>query len=405
MTFWITNARVVTLAGPRRRRGKAFGDLRVIERGNVAMEQGRIVEVTETAVGKSFFDAQGRVLLPGFVDCHTHACWAGSRLDEWGRSLRGEPYLDILAKGGGIMSTVRAVREAGENALALALTERLNAMLAHGTTTVEVKSGYGLTTADELKMLRSIASAARNWRGSGVVSTALIAHAIDREQPDFAQKTIEETLPAVHAAFPGVTIDAYCENGAWSLDDCAQLFEHAKALGHPFRVHADQFNSLGMVEWALAHCAVSVDHLEASGDATIGALAAPDTFGVLLPCSGFHTDQRFAPGRALVDAGALVAIATNFNPGSAPTGSMPMAMALAVRRNGLTPEEAIAAATVHGAEVLGLHDRGQIVPGQRADLVLMDCFDERAIAWMFGMNGVHAVWVGGAQVVGPRQPV
>ncbi|MBX3365527.1 MAG: imidazolonepropionase [Phycisphaeraceae bacterium] len=410
MNTRIVNARILTLAGPRRRRASSLGDLGVIRRGSVHIDGETIVDVqhegpqdhSTSMRDERVIDARGRVLMPGFVDAHTHACWAGTRLDEWELQLRGEPYLDILARGGGIMSTVRAVRQASEQALTEGLVDRLNAMLVHGTTTVEVKSGYGLTTTDELKMLHAIRRADDLFAGE-VVPTALLGHAIDRDTPDFVNLTIQDTLDAVHEAFPGITVDAYCEQGAWSLAECARLFEKAIALGHPIRAHADQFHSLGLVEWAVAKGAVSVDHLEAATTETIAALAGSDTFGVLLPCAGFHTDNRFAPGRTLVDAGGLLGLATNYNPGSAPCGSMPTAMALAVRKAGLTPAEAIVAATLHGAEILHLHDRGQIVPGQRADLVLLRHDDERCLTWEFGFNPVEIVWVAGRPVVDRSQ--
>lgn len=200
-----------------------------------------------------------------------------------------------------------------------------------------------------------------------------------------------EALDAAHALAPRVAIDAYCESGAWSLDECITLFERAIALGHPFRVHTDQFNSLGMTDWAIDHGARSVDHLEASTPEAIAKLACSNTIGVVLPCAGFHTDARYANARAIIDQGGAVALATNLNPGSAPCASMPMAIALAVRYCGMTPAEAITACTVNAAAVLSLADRGTIAPGQRADLILLRHTDERQLAYEFGGNPVDAV--------------
>lgn len=292
------------------------------------------------------------------------------------------------------MSTVRAVRAASEEELTERLLLRLSWMLREGTTTVEVKSGYGLTTADELKMLRAIDEAAQEFPGS-IVATALLGHAIDREQPDFIERTIEETLPAVSEEFPGITVDAYCEEGAWPLEACVRLFERAMEMGHPVRVHADQFHALGMTEWAAAHGARSVDHLEATGEAGLKALAASETFGVMLPCCGFHVDERYAKGRAFADAGGALVIATNCNPGSAPTGSMPLTAGLAVRKLGLTPSEAIAACTVNAAALLGFSDRGMVKEGMRADLALLRHEDERMLAYEVGGDPVDHVIVGG----------
>src|SRR5690606_36906904 len=194
---------------------------------------------------------------------HTHALFAGNRLDEFELEQQGKSYLDILKAGGGIFATVRAVRKASEEALVESLLRRLFIMLREGTTTVEVKSGYGLTTGDELKMLRAIENVQARFPGT-VVPTALLGHALDPEEPRLVDRTIEETLPAVHAEFPGIAIDAYCEEGAWSVADCRRLFERARALGHPLRLHADQFHRLGGLELALEFGALSVDHLEAS---------------------------------------------------------------------------------------------------------------------------------------------
>jgi imidazolonepropionase len=396
----IKNARVLTLAnGPRPRRGAALKELGVIPSADVLIENGLITSVTPSSRPPSSpahpptfppdqtLDARGRVLMPAFVDCHTHACWAGDRLDEWEQRLRGASYLDILKSGGGIMSTVRAVRAATQQQLEELLAQRLAQFLANGTTTVEIKSGYGLTTADELKMLRAINAAATKWPGT-IIATALLGHAIDPDQPDFVRRMIKETLPAVHAEFPGIAIDAFCEKGAWSLEDTVALFEAAKNLGHPIRVHADQFNSLGMIPRAIRLGAVSVDHLEASTPEDLQSLAASKTLGVALPVCGLHLDNRFASPRSLVDAGGALAIATNCNPGSAPATSMPLAIATAVRNCGLTPAEAIAATTVNAADLLRLADRGTITPGQRADLILLHHTDERMLAYELGGNPV-----------------
>lgn len=394
MAMVIRNARVLTLSrGERPRRGGAMRDLNVLERGDVVVEGDRIAAVgpsLSAPAHATVIEAGGRVLMPGFVDCHTHACWAGDRLAEWTLRLGGATYQEILAAGGGIMSTVRAVRAADPTQLMQELRARLDVMLRHGTTTVEVKSGYGLSTEAELKMLRVIQEAARAWEGS-VASTALLGHAIDAEIAGFVDQVIEVTLPAVSSEFPGITIDAFCEKGAWSLDETMALLRRARELGHPVRVHADQFTSLGMAANAVGLNAVSVDHLEASTAEDLAVLARSATFGVILPCCGLNLDGRYARMRGFVDAGGRLALATNFNPGSAPTPSMPLAIALAVRFCGLTPAEAIAACTVNSASLLGLADRGTISPGQRADLILLRHTDERMLAYELGGNPVEAV--------------
>jgi len=401
VSILIRNARVLTLAGARPRRGRAMGGLGALARADVLVEGTTIAAVAPgislVRAAETEIDAAGRVLMPGFVDCHTHACWAGDRVEEWQRLLRGEKYLDILASGGGIMATVRAVRAASREELSAGLRGRLDAMLRHGTTTVEVKSGYGLATEHELKMLRAIDDAARGWAGT-VVPTALLGHAIDGERGGFVERTISETLPAVSAEFPGITIDAYCESGAWSVAECVRLFEAAKTRGHPVRVHADQFNSLGMVREAVRLGAVSVDHLEASTADDLDVLARSETVGVVLPVCGLHTDGRYARASVFVEAGGGLVLATNCNPGSAPSVSMPLVIALACRFCGVTPGEAIAACTVNGAGVLGLGDRGTIETGQRADLVLLSHTDERCLGYEAGGNPVEVVVCGGRVV-------
>ncbi len=404
MSILIHNARILTL-DPHQPSAPTQSNrpLGIIDPGWVLIENETITRVESGSPdaadvaghidNKTIIDAQRCVLMPAFVDCHTHLCWAGQRLDEWDAKLHGQTYLQILEQGGGILATVKAVRQASPEQLVEHLLTRLSWMLADGTTTVEIKSGYGLDTKTECKMLDAIVQAGSQWAGT-VIPTACIGHAIDpmaktpAQQRAFIKQTIEETLPAIHKTYPDIAIDAYCEQGAWSLDDCIALFSRASELGHPCRVHADQFSSLGMVPHAAAHGFRSVDHLEATDIDQLTTLAQSDTYGVMLPCSGFHVDGRYANGRAFLDAGGALAIATNINPGSAPCQSMPMAIALAVRGNGLMPEEAIACATSTPARLLGLHDRGDITPGKRADLVLLRHTDERALAFEFGSNPI-----------------
>ena len=410
MTLLIRNARALTLAeGAVPRRGADLGALSVKPTADVLIEGGVIVSVEsggETTIPPRahVIEADGRVLMPGFVDAHTHACWAGDRLDEWAMRLRGATYLDIQRAGGGIMNTVRAVRGATQRELADGLRARLALMLRAGTTTVEVKSGYGLSAEAELTMLRAIREAAGAFAGT-VVPTALLGHAMDPGDARFVRRTIERTLPAAHAEFPAAAVDAFCEEGAWSPEDCAALLEAAMALGHQVRVHADQFHAMGMTEWMIERrrsspLPMSVDHLEATTAETLRALAGSGLFGVMLPVTGFHTDGRYADGRGFVDAGGALALASNCNPGSSPTFSMPLVIALAVRRLGLTPAEAIAACTVNAAALLGFADRGVIARGKRADLILLRHGDERALAHDLGDNPVDIVVCGGSVVTG-----
>lgn len=413
MQIQIINARIVSpstgagASGPKRG-PEAMRDLMVMDRGYVITDDvtGRIAEVglmndcpRRDVMTSDVIDADGLVLLPGFVDCHTHACWAGERLDEFQMKLEGADYLSILKAGGGIMSTVRATRAASQEELVAGLVDRVKRMVSFGSTTIEVKSGYGLNTETELKMLRAIREAGKHVRPVRLVPTALLGHAVDKAQGEsFFERTIVDTLPAVATEFPGITIDAYCEDGAWPLEQTERMFDLALALGCRVRVHTDQFNSLGATRRAIEMGAASVDHLEATTDEDIALLGASRTsaIGVMLPISGFQWDDRYAPGRRLIDAGAAVAVATNYNPGSAPSPSMPFAMALACRKCGLTPGESITAATWNAAHVVGFGgDSGGIGVGLRADLAIWDVADERSLAFEIAGAPAMLVMAGG----------
>lgn len=409
MTLLFRHARILTLApppgpngtpGPRARRGPALNNLGLIERGDVLVQDGKIAAVGPTLPAPAdaeVIDADGRVLMPGFIDCHTHACWAGDRFDEWEQLLKGASYQDILKRGGGIHSTVHAVREATRKQLGASLRTRLDTFLRGGTTTVEVKSGYGLTIEAELKMLHAIQRGAQDWPGT-VVPTALLGHGVEGDVANYTRMVVREMLPEVWHEFPGITIDANCEEGAWPVEACVRLFERARKHGLQVRVHSDQFTSLGMIPEALKLHARSVDHLESATKADLLQLAASDTYGVFLPATSYHTKARFPRAGAFAENGGLLAIASNFNPSTAPTCSMPFVIALAVRHCGLTTAEAIAACTVNAAGVLGLTDRGTIEVGQRADLILLRHRDERLLAYELGGNPVDVVVCNGAKV-------
>lgn len=391
MSLWIRDARVVDGSG-----AAAF-------RAHVRVDGGAITDISTAsappaASADEVIDAAGRVLIPGFVDAHTHALFAGDRLDEFERKLAGATYLEILAAGGGILSTVRALRATPDEQLTALLSERLRRMLREGTTSLEVKSGYGLDTRNELRMLRAIQKSARDFPGT-VVATALLGHALDPAEPGFIDHVVHDTLPAVHAEFPGIAVDAFCEHGAWPLDACRRLLSSARDLGHPLRLHTDQFHALGGLQLGLELGARSLDHLEAATPEGLSRLAQSGAFGVMLPVTGFHTDQRFAAGRSFLDQGGQLVLASNYNPGSAPSASMPFVIALGVRQLGLSVLEAIRATTSTPAALLGLVDRGQVRVGARADLLLLCHRDERLLGYELGGNPVEHVWVSGTQII------
>lgn len=411
MTLLIRHARVLTLAekklelnadgGVRPRRGPALRELGVIPRGDVLVsDDGKISAVGNELVlpeGAETIEADGRVLMPGFVDCHTHACWAGDPLPDWEQQLNGLRPEEILKRGGGIHAIVRGVREATRKQLAASLRTRLDVMLRAGTTTVEVKSGYGLNIDNELKMLHAIQRVQQEWAGT-VVPTALLGQAIEGDPATYTRMVVREMLPAVWHEFPGITVDAVCDADGWPLEACQRLFERAHKHALPLRVAADLYTSLGMIPEALKFFMRSVDHLEIAKKEDMLALAASNTFGVMTPATSFHLDRRYARAGAFAESGGLLALASNYNPLTAPTWSMPLVIALAVRYCGLTPAEAIVATTVNAAAALGLVDRGTIEPGRRADLILLRHRDERLLAHELGGNPVDSVIVAGKRV-------
>jgi imidazolonepropionase len=335
-------------------------------------------------------DGRGRCAIPGLVDCHTHACFAGDRVGEFSLRAGGATYEELHAAGGGILSTVRATRAAGEAGLREALDRHQGWMLAAGTTTFEAKSGYGLDRDTELAQLRAI-------RDAGGSATWLGAHAVPPEfcsadaYLDFA---LAEVLP--EAARIAEAADVFLERGAFDADQARRYLEACAVAGLALRLHGDQFTESGAIPLAIELGARSVDHLEATGPAGIAALAASDVTGVLLPASALFLDRPMPPARALVDAGAAVALATDFNPGSAFCESLPLVCSLACTQLHLSPAEALSACTVNAAHVLGRADRkGRLAPGYDADVVLLDASDWRYLAYHLGGPVVGEVIVGG----------
>ena len=399
----IRNARVLTLQGVGVRRGAAMRDLGVIERGFVTCVDGRIDRVDSGEPQGSWdqvVDARGCVCMPALVDAHAHLCWGGDRWGEWDQIRAGVPYPQILSGGGGILSTVRATRAATREQLAEGVSLRLASMARLGVGATDAKSGYGLEPETEARMLRAIGDAAAE-SPMLVRRTFLGGHAIPPEDPAWPERLAREVVPAFAREFPDVAVDAFCERSALSVDACRAILRAARAAGLAARLHTDQFTAMGGAEMAIAEGARTVDHLEAATPETVRAVGASSAIAVILPCSGYALDGRYAPGRALVDAGAAVAIGSNANPGSAPTIDLRFAMHLAVRHTGLGCAEAIVAATANAAHAIGAErEVGMLAPGMRANLIVLEDRDERSLVHAFGGPPPRLVMLGGRMLQG-----
>jgi imidazolonepropionase len=365
-------------------------------------------DIRAAAQGAKLIEVDG-VLFPGFVDSHTHAVFGVARPEEQERRARGESYKEIAAQGGGILASVRDVRERSLEDLTALTAQRLGHLLALGTTTVEVKSGYGLSLGAELKQLDAIGAVSLG--SPSVVATFLGAHEVPpeyRERPDeYVELVVGEMLPAVERQGVARYCDVFCEPGVFSPAQSRRVLEAARRHGLGLKLHADELDPSGGAELAVELGAASADHLAAISDAGVAALAGSDTVAVLLPGTMLFLGQKKqAPGRRLVDAGAAVALATDFNPGSSPGMSLPLMGMLAVAQLGMLPAEAIMAMTVNAAAAVGeAATRGQIAAGFRADLTLAAVRDWRELVYWYGTNLITDVWVGGAPCHPRERPV
>lgn len=373
-------------------RGAALREVAVVEDGYVLCDEGAIVAVGRMADLEPVdgdvveVDGRGRAALPGLVDCHTHACFAGDRAEEFELRASGAGYEELHAAGGGILSTVRATRAAGEDALSAAVARHRGWMLAHGTTTFEAKSGYGLDHDTELAMLRAVA------RADGI-PTWLGAHAVPPEFEDadaYLDFALAEVLP--EAARLAEAADVFLERGAFDAAQARRYLESCRAAGLELRLHADQFTEAGGIALAVELGARSADHLEATGPEGVRLLAASEVAAVLLPVAALYLGRPAPRARELVDAGAVVALATDFNPGSAFCESLPIVMTLACAQLRMAPAEALAACTVNAAHVLGRGDSlGRLEPGYAADVLLLEASDWRHLAYHLGGEVVALV--------------
>lgn len=392
---------LLTLAGERRgpRRRSELIELGLIQNGAVGILRGKIAwvgtqrEYRRQGRARREIDAGGKVVLPGFVDPHTHAVFAGSREGEWAEKLRGVPYLEILQRGGGILSTVEATRAASLKSLTETAEHFLEQMLACGTTTVEIKSGYGLDLKNEVKILKVIEQL-KNRVPIDPVPTFLGAHTIPKEYSDRPEAYVDqviEMLPAIRgrARF----CDVFCEEGAFNADQTRRILEAAKGEGFAIKLHAGEFSDQGGVRLAAEFGAVSVDHLDHIRPEEMPLLAQSGAVGVLLPgVSHFLMSKHLPPARALIEAGVPIALATDFNPGSSPTLSMQEIIHLAVRDFKLSAAEAISAATINAAHAVGMGEVvGSLEVGKQADILILDLEHYEQLPYFFGANHLEKV--------------
>jgi imidazolonepropionase len=390
-------AQLLTLRGePGARRGPQMSELGIIEDGAVVIDNGKI-----TAVGTTYelraksthageLNCRGKVVLPGFVDSHTHPVFAAPRLIDFEKRIAGASYQEIAQAGGGIRASIRGVRESSVDELANHVLTALYEMAAHGTTTVEAKSGYGLDAASELKSLEAIQLAAHRWQGT-VIPTLLAAHVVPpdhRDNPDeYVRIICDEIIPAAAQRKLADYVDVFCERGAFTPEQSIRILNAAKNHGLKTRIHIGQLTHTALERFAALHLA-SVDHLDHLTDADIAWLAKTGTLATLLPAANYFLGlSTFPPARKLIDSGVAVALATDYNPGTSPTTSMPFVLSAACTHMKMSPAEAITAATINGACALNLQNRkGSLEVGKDADIAIFDATDYRELPYWFGVN-------------------
>jgi imidazolonepropionase len=397
---------VSPLGGPQR--GQDLGKLTILEDGGILVRSGKILELGPSAVllnkypQEDRYDAGGKVLLPGFVDPHTHVVWAGDRAQEFESRLAGKSYLEILEAGGGILSTVQATRQASLEELKEQTRARIHSMFAHGTTTLEAKTGYGLDKDTERKSLQALLELDED-EPADIIITYLGAHAVPPEfrgdPAGYTAHLCEQLLPDLAEWWPRQTdrplpyVDVFCERGAFDLEQSRRILEKARELGFPTKIHADEFENLGGAKLAAELGAVSADHLVVTSGEDINALGRSETVAVALPCTPFGlAEPEYTPAGQILEANGILAIATDLNPGTAWCENMQFAIALACRYLKLTPAQALAAATINAAAAIGQANRvGSLEPGKDADIIILDIPDYRHLGYRFGINLVSAV--------------
>jgi imidazolonepropionase len=398
-------SQLVTLAGPKRPRiGRELSELAIIRDGGMLIRDGRIdvvgpsAEIEKKAGDAEVIDSCGKVVLPGFVDAHTHLVFAGNRLDDFERRVRGDTYEQIAMAGGGIWSTVEKTRAASEADLLKQAKKHADWFLRCGTTTVESKSGYGLSVEDELKILR-VMRCLNQETPLEIVPTFLGAHAIPRKirADEYVDLVVNKMLSRVTSDGLAEFCDVFCESGYFDIEQSSRILSAAKKLGLKLRIHADQLSNSGGAKLAGELKATTADHLEKTDDHGIAALKSGGVQPVLLPGSVYALGStHYPPAREMIGAGLAVIIATDFNPGSSPTPSMPMILSLACTQMKMSPAEAISASTINPAYSLGRGDQiGSLESGKLANFSIFDCEDYRELAYWFGVPQMHSVYVKG----------
>lgn len=396
-------AQLVTCSGFSAKRGREMSNLSVIENGTVIVSGGIITYVGKDAncpplsdfPNHEIIDATGKAVLPGFVDSHTHFIFGGYREEEFSWRMRGDSYMSIMERGGGIHNTMTATRNASFDELKNSGRKRLNSMLAMGVTTVEGKSGYGMDKATELKQLEVMKSL-NEEHAVDIVSTFMGAHATPTEykgrENDFLDYMIEEVMPEVKEKKLAECCDIFCEKNVFDIEQSRRYLTAARDLGFKLKIHADEIVTLGGAELAAELKALSADHLLQASDKGIGDLAESGVVATLLPCTAFSLKEHYARGRYMIDSGCAVALATDLNPGSSFTNSVPLLFALACIYMQLSPEEALTALTINGAAAVGKADKtGSIDVGKQGDLVILEYPSYKFLPYHIGMNIVEKV--------------
>jgi imidazolonepropionase len=388
-----------------------LADLGLVENGALAARKGRIIaagplDQVESSVEPTpdcrSVDADGRVVMPGFVDCHTHTVFAAYRLDEYEKRVQGVPYAEIARAGGGIAKSVSDIRNMDEKTLLNVSERRLEGCIRHGSTTIEIKSGYGLDFESEMKQLRVIRELARRSPAQ-IVATFLGAHSLPKEyadrREDYISLLIEDMVPAVVGDELAEFIDVFSETGVFRTDEAERILRAGSEAGLKARVHADELDDTGSAEMAVRVGAVSADHLTIISPEGTARMADSHVIGVLLPGTSFGLPSlHFAPARDMVEGGMAIAIASDFNPGSSPSESMPMMISIACSHMRLSAAEAIAASTYNAAFAVSReNEAGSLEIGKRADFLILDCEDYREIPYRFGVNPVRNVFIEGSE--------